>query len=359
MNIWFAQATYFNVFLILFTLGILPDWTASCRIDVFFFFSRSWGHSIPAKGCFINFHYIISYYIHYNWQVVLQTLCDVERRLHPEIWCIIQAFQGAWNSQHNFRTARFSYCWVTKIQHFIGNFDHCQVTCRSWGQWICGLFGGFYRLGSSTYREAYHILLHFVPCQKDPQVPVILGTSVDMDGYGTNIFESNLQIARERDVQFLGFVWLMVGLFLSINNPSTGIVSEPWYQARSKQTCYFPSIWRQNRPNLQVYEPSICCKSNIHGCHGQPVVSCLFVSQRYVVFVVQVLFLPGLSFPSPHCFGNWLGTHHLDPLQLEGNSSESRANDSHLWVGWVEWESLIYRFRCIPQQQQQQQSLTS
>ncbi len=96
MNIWFAQATYFNVFLILFTLGILPDWTASCRIDVFFF-SRSWGHSIPAKGCFINFiifHYIISYYIHYNWLVVLQTLCDVERRLHPEMWCIIQAFQG-------------------------------------------------------------------------------------------------------------------------------------------------------------------------------------------------------------------------------------------------------------------------
>ena len=44
----------------------------------------------------------------------------------------------------------------------------------------------------------------------------------------------------------------------------------------------------------------------------------------------KVLFLPGLSFPSPHCFGHGVGTHHLDPFQLEGNSSRMFE-----WVGGV------------------------
>ena len=34
------------------------------------------------------------------------------------------------------------------------------------GQWICGLLGGLYRLGPRTYREAHHILLHFVARQR-------------------------------------------------------------------------------------------------------------------------------------------------------------------------------------------------
>ena len=81
MNIWFAQATYFNVFLILFTLGILPDWTASCRIDVFFcFFFRGPGVTqFQQKG--VSLIFIISYniisiiltgYIHYTGWIIMK-----------------------------------------------------------------------------------------------------------------------------------------------------------------------------------------------------------------------------------------------------------------------------------------------
>ena len=110
------------------------------------------------------------------------------------------------------------------LSDFLGNFDHGQVVCRSRGQWICGLFGGFYRLGSRTYREAYHILLHFVPCQKDPQVPLILGTSLDMDGYGDKHFLTPICKSPRRDFQFLGKVWLMVGSFLSTSIVSVAMI---------------------------------------------------------------------------------------------------------------------------------------